>query len=115
MTETQPRTAPAVSDRPVPEVTVAMPARNAARFVAAAIDSVLRQEGIELELIVVDDCSVDNTAEVVASIRDRRVRLLRNPQRRGIGACHNLVLRHSRAPYIAHVDADDLILPGALR
>jgi glycosyltransferase involved in cell wall biosynthesis len=92
-----------------------MPARNAARFIGAAIDSVLRQEGIELELIVVDDCSDDGTADVVESIRDRRLRLLRNPQRRGIGACHNLVLRYSRAPYIAHVDADDLILPGALR
>ena len=115
MTDTHSHTPGAAADRAPPEVTVAMPARNAARFVAAAIDSVLRQEGIELELIVVDDGSEDDTAAVVQSLRDRRLTLLRNPQRRGIGACHNVILRHSRAPYIAQVDADDVILPGALR
>ena len=51
-----------------------MPARNAARFIAAAIDSVLRQDGIELELIVVDDASDDGTAAVVETIRPIQAR-----------------------------------------
>ena len=98
-----------------PRVTVAMPARNAAPFIGRAIDSVLAQRDIALELLVVDDASTDATAAVVAAIRDPRLTLLRNPQRRGIAACHNLIVRHARAPYVAHVDADDYILPGALR
>jgi glycosyltransferase involved in cell wall biosynthesis len=92
-----------------------MPAYNAGRFIAQAIRSVLEQQGVDLELVVVDDASTDDTAAVVASIADPRLRLLRNDRRRGIGACHNIVLRASRARYIAHVDADDFILPGALR
>lgn len=98
-----------------PRVTVAMPARNVAPFIRRAVDSVLAQRDIDLELIVLDDASDDDTAAIVAAIRDPRLRLLRNPHRRGIGACHNIIVRHARAPYVAHVDADDYILPGALR
>ena len=100
-----------------PEVTVAMPARNADRFIGAAIESILRQKDVALELIIVDDDSDDDTAAVAESYgnRDARVRVLRNRRRRGIGACHNRILRLSRAPYVAHVDADDFILPDAIR
>ena len=98
----------------VPRVTVSMPARNAGRFVGAAIDSVLRQEGVDLELIVVDDASSDDTAAVVERVDDPRVRLIRNTHRLGVAACHNLVVAGSASPFIAHVDADDLILPSAL-
>ena len=98
----------------VPTVTVSMPARNAERFVGDAIRSVLRQEGIDLELVVVDDASTDGTAAVVERIDDPRVRLIRNGTRRGVAACHNIVVAQSRSPFVAHVDADDLILPSAL-
>ncbi|MFI5365064.1 MAG: glycosyltransferase [Candidatus Binatia bacterium] len=99
----------------MPEVTVSMPAYNAAKYIQQAIESVLRQEDIDLELLVVDDGSTDGTVAVVAACTDPRVRLLRNPCRRGIGYCHNLVLRESRSPFIAHVDADDFLRSGALR
>lgn len=98
-----------------PQVTVAMPAHNAAPFLRQAITSVLAQRDVALELIVVDDASHDDTAAIAAATADPRLIVLRNPQRRGIGACHNIILRHARAPVIAHVDADDYILPGALR
>jgi len=99
----------------MPEVTIAMPARNAARFVGDAVSSVLRQEGVELEVVVVDGGSEDDTAAVVSRFADPRVRLLRNERRRGIGYCHNRVIAESASPFIAHVDSDDVILPGALR
>ena len=98
----------------VPTVTVSMPARNAERFVRDAITSVLGQEGVDLELVVVDDASADGTAAVVERIGDPRVRLIRNSALRGVAACHNIVVAQSRSPFIAHVDADDLILPSAL-
>jgi glycosyltransferase involved in cell wall biosynthesis len=98
----------------VPTLTVAMPARNTERCIGEAITSVLRQTGVDLELIVVDDGSTDGTAAVVESFDDPRLRLIRNATSRGISYCHNLVLDQSRSPYIAHVDSDDLILPGIL-
>ena len=95
-------------------VTVAMPAHNAGEFIAAAIESVLSQQGVDVELVVVDDGSTDDTADVAARYAGRGVTLLRNTSRRGIGFCHNLIIANSSAPLIAHVDADDRILPGAL-
>ncbi len=91
-----------------------MPARNAAQFIAAAIDSVLAQTDVVVELVIVDDASTDGTGEIAAQYADRGVRVLKNTERRGIGYCHNRVIEHTTAPLLAHVDADDMILPGAL-
>lgn len=99
----------------MPKLTVAMPAYNAAPYIKQAIESVLAQQGVALELIVLDDASTDDTAAVVEAIDDPRLTLLRNRRRQGIGRCHNAILRASRAPFLAHVDADDFLLPGALR
>jgi glycosyltransferase involved in cell wall biosynthesis len=97
----------------MPELTVSMPAYNTARYIVAAIQSVLRQTGIEFELIVVDDASQDDTGAAVLSIKDPRVKLLTNTVNRGIAYCHNLVIKQSASPFIAHVDSDDLVLPHA--
>jgi len=93
----------------MPELTVAMPAYNTAAYIQDAIASVLRQEEVDFELIVVDDGSDDTTVEVVQRFDDSRLQLFRNDRRRGIGFCHNLIIRHSRASFIAHVDSDDLV------
>lgn len=95
--------------RIMPELTVAMPAYNTADYIGKAIGSVLRQEGVDFELVVVDDGSDDNTVEVVQRFRDPRLRLIRNNRRRGIGYCHNLIIKQSRAPFIVHVDSDDIV------
>jgi glycosyltransferase involved in cell wall biosynthesis len=91
-----------------------MPAFNAARFLQTAIESVLAQEGVEVELVVVDDGSQDGTGDLASAYAESGVRVLRNGARRGIGYCHNRVIAETTAPLIAHVDADDVILPGAL-
>jgi glycosyltransferase involved in cell wall biosynthesis len=98
---------------PIP-IAVSMPAYNAVRFIGAAIDSVLAQTGVEVDLVVVDDGSTDETARVAALYEARGVRVLRNAKRRGIGYCHNRVIEQTTAPVIAHVDADDVVLPGSL-
>lgn len=99
----------------MPLVTVAMPAFNAAAFIVQAIASVQQQTDIDWELIVVDDGSTDETADLVRAIDDPRIRLVCNETRRGIGYSHNRVLAVATAPFVAHLDADDFILPGALR
>jgi glycosyltransferase involved in cell wall biosynthesis len=90
-----------------------MPAYNTGKYIGEAIESVLRQEGVDFELIVVDDGSEDNTAEVVRSFKDPRIRLISNEKNMGIAYCHNLVIEQSISPFIAHVDSDDMVLPGA--
>jgi len=95
-------------------LTVAMPAYNAAPYIRQALESVLTQRGVELEVIVVDDGSTDDTRAVAKSIEDPRCRVIERTKRKGIGACHNIILAESRLPVIAHVDADDMVRPGAL-
>ncbi|MGH3055816.1 MAG: glycosyltransferase family 2 protein, partial [Gaiellaceae bacterium] len=80
-----------------------------------AMDSVLGQAGVDLELLVVDDGCSDDTPAIIASCTDPRVRVLRTPKAMGSGYVYNLVLRESRSPFIAHVDADAVLMPGALR
>ena len=99
----------------MPELTVSMPAYNAGKYIREAIESVLRQDGIEFELIVVDDGSQDNTSEVVLSFKDPRIKLIRNKRNMGIAYCHNLVIEQSNSPFITHVDSDDLVLPDAFK
>ncbi len=98
----------------MPRLTVSMPARNSARFIREAIESVLCQKGVTLELFVIDDASEDCTAAVVESFVDPRLCLIRNETACGTGYCHNLAIEKSEAPFIAHVDSHDILVPGAL-
>lgn len=99
----------------MPELTVSMPTYNTGKYIEEAIESVLRQDDIDFELIVVNDGSQDNTKEVVQSFEDPRIRLIENKATMGVAYCHNLVIEQSSSPFIAHVDSDDLVLPGGLR
>ena len=93
-------------------VTVVIPALNAAARLPAAIQSALDQGWADLEIVVVDDGSTDETAAVAARFGDR-VQLLRQG-RRGVSAARNAGLRATRGEFVAFLDADDLWLPGKL-
>lgn len=97
----------------MPLVSVIMPAYNRSRCIGASIDSVLAQDLSDLELVVVDDGSTDDTAAVVASLGDTRLRYLATPHR-GVTAARNAGIEHSRGEYLAFCDSDDRLLPGAL-
>ena len=99
----------------MPELTISMPAYNSGKYIGEAIDRVLAQEGVDFELMVVDDGSGDNTAEVIESFGDSRIKLIRNKKSRGVAYCHNLVIEQSNSPYIMHINSDDLVLPGAFQ
>jgi hypothetical protein len=94
-----------------PLVSVVIPCRDQGHYLAEAIGSVLAQSYPELELIVVDDGSDDNTFEVAS--RFPGVRCLRQPNR-GVAAARNAGLADSRGAYAVFLDADDRLLPEAL-
>jgi len=93
-----------------------MAARNAEAFVAAAIESALAQTYPDFELVVVDDASTDQTADIVAgyAAKDARIRLLRQAECGGPAMAWNRALREARGEWIAVLDADDLWHPRRL-
>jgi len=96
-----------------PTVTVIIPTYNREAYLRASIASVLGQTFSDLELLVVDDGSTDDTPGLVRSIDDRRVRYL--PQEhRGVSAALNAGMRSAAGRYVARLDSDDTWLPHAL-
>ena len=91
-----------------------MPAYNAEATIWAAVDSVFNQTFADLELIVCDDASVDGTPDILASISDDRLRVLRNETNQGEGRSRDAAIAASRAPWVAVIDADDCWLPERL-
>lgn len=100
-----------------PLVTVAMPAYNVASYVGEAIESVLAQDFRHFEFLFVDDASTDDTATIARRHAgdDPRLRWLHNSSRLGSGASRNRMLELARGRYYLPCDADDILLPGALR
>ncbi|MBE8955105.1 MAG: glycosyltransferase [Quinella sp. 2Q5] len=101
-----------------PAVSVIIPLYNAARYVADALESLLAQSLKNFEVIVVDDCSTDNSVAVVESYRERfggRLKIFSMPTNSGNGGLpRNKGIKLSRGEYVFFVDADDLITPTAL-
>ena len=90
-----------------PKVSVIMPAYNAAALIAKSIDSVLKQTFSDLELVVADDGSTDNTSEVVKAIKDPRVKYVKK-ENGGAASARNFGIKNSSGQYIAYCDSDDL-------
>jgi glycosyltransferase involved in cell wall biosynthesis len=99
----------------VPVVSVIVPAFNASRWIGVSLDSARAQTLRDIEIIVVDDGSVDDTPEVVAELarRDSRVRIIRQ-ENAGVGAARNTGILAARGEFIATLDADDLWDPTKL-
>lgn len=95
-------------------VSVLVTARDNERHVEAAVRSVLDQSLPDLELLVVDDGSQDGTADVLDTIRDERLRVIRQTESLGISARRNELLELARAPFVAPLDADDVWMPHRL-
>lgn len=97
----------------MPQVSVIIPTHNYGRFLREAIESVQAQAVRDLEIIVVDDGSTDETPDVLASIRDPRLRVFRIPQG-GVSVARNEGLSRARGRFIAYLDADDRWRPTYL-
>lgn len=93
-----------------PVLSVVIPAYNVAPFVGAAVRSALAQTFADLEVVVVDDGSTDNTAEVLAAIHDPRLRVMRKPNG-GLSSARNAGIRAARGRYVGLLDGDDVWMP----
>lgn len=94
----------------MPMVSVIMPCFNHAQFLADSIQSILRQTHSDLELIIVDDCSSDHSAEVIGkfSAGDSRIKVIRHERNQGLSRSRNDALRLAAGEFIAFCDADDV-------
>ena len=77
-------------------VSIIMPSWNTDRFIADAIQSVINQTYTNWELLIVDDCSTDNTDAVIAGFHDERIRCFKNEKRSGAALTRNRALREAK-------------------
>lgn len=97
-----------------PLISVNLPTFNRARFIAQAIDSVLRQTFADWELNIVDNCSTDGTWEIVNSYKDPRIRTFRNEENKGMVFSWNRAVELSRGQYVCFLADDDWFAPSRL-
>lgn len=95
-------------------VSIIMPSWNTGRFIAESIQSVIDQTYKKWELLIVDDCSTDNTDEVVSSFKDYRIKYFKNEKNLGAALTRNRALREAQGEWIAFLDSDDLWTPEKL-
>lgn len=94
-----------------PRVTVLMAVYNAERYLGEALDSVLAQTFADFEFLIINDGSTDSSAEILASRRDARIRLVDNVRNLGLTASLNIGLALAKGEYVARMDADDVSRP----
>ncbi len=92
-------------------VSIIMPSFNTGRFISETIRSVINQTYSNWELLIVDDCSTDDTDNVVASFSDHRIKYMKNDHNCGAAVSRNWALREAKGEWIAFLDSDDLWYP----
>jgi glycosyltransferase involved in cell wall biosynthesis len=95
-------------------VSVIVPTRNRSRLLATTLRSVLDQRDVDLEVIVVDEASTDDTPGMLAALGDRRLRVVRHEVPRGVSTARNRGVAEARGEWVAFIDDDDLWAPDKL-
>jgi glycosyltransferase involved in cell wall biosynthesis len=98
-----------------PDVSVVIATKDRSSFLRQALTSALGQEGVNVEVLVVDDGSTDETPGVLEAFSGERLRVVRHEQPRGTSYSRNEASRMARAPWVAFLDDDDLWAPQRLR
>ncbi|MBI2645459.1 MAG: glycosyltransferase [Deltaproteobacteria bacterium] len=95
-------------------VSVIIPTFNHAQYITKAIDSILKQNYENIEIIIVDDASTDNTSQLIQSLPNPRLRYIKHEANQGISHARNTGLSHANGNFIAFLDSDDWWLPHKL-
>lgn len=98
------------------EISVVIPVFNAMPYLCQCLDSVLAHGTPEIEVICVNDCSTDESCQILLEYqaRDARVSVIHNVKRLGAGRCRNLGLERAQGEYLLFMDADDWLFPNSL-
>lgn len=89
-------------------VSIIMPSYNTEKYIKKSIASVIKQTYQNWELIIVDDCSTDNTDDIIKKFDDVRIRYIKNKRNFGAAISRNRALRLAKGRWIAFLDSDDL-------
>lgn len=95
-------------------VSIVMPSYNSEKYIKASVESVIAQSYKNWELLIVDDCSTDETVKIIKSFKDKRIILFQNEKNSGAALSRNWALREAKGKWIAFLDSDDLWLPTKL-
>lgn len=95
-------------------ISVIIPSYNREKTIGRTIDSVLNQTFKDIEVIIVDDCSIDNTTAIVSAYNDSRIHYIKHEQNRGACAARNTGVKYAKGEYIAFQDSDDEWMPDKL-
>lgn len=95
-------------------ITIIMPVYNGEKYIRSAIDSILNQTFKDWKLLCIDDCSSDNSVDIVQSYDDDRIELICNDKNRGRAFSRNVGLENAQTEYIALLDDDDIAMPYRL-
>ena len=95
----------------LPRVSICIPSYNCGAFIGKTIQSVLNQTYQDFEIIVVDDCSTDNSEEVIKSFKDPRIRFFRNEKNLGMVPNTNKAVRLARGEFVDILHPDDYYAP----
>lgn len=96
------------------QFSIIIPTYNVDEYIEECITSILKQTFDDFEIVIVDDCSSDNTVEVINKLSDSRVKLFKNEVNKGPSYSRNKAIKYSNGKYIMIVDSDDLILEDRL-
>lgn len=95
-------------------ISVIMAVRNGLPYLKTAVDSILSQTLADLEFIIIDDASKDGSSEILQAYSDRRIKLVRNAQQKGLSKSLNRGIQLAKGKYITRMDHDDISLPTRL-
>lgn len=97
-------------------ITVIIPTYNSSQYIKKAIESVLNQTYKDIELIIVDDCSTDNTIEIISKYNNNinNFKIIANKQNMGVGISRKIGIENANGEYITFLDSDDYLLPNFL-
>lgn len=91
-------------------VSVIMPVYNGEKYIAEAIESILNQTFQDFELLIINDCSTDETVSIINLYGDKKIRLIHNDTNLGLARVRNVGIKNAQGKYIAWLDSDDISL-----
>ncbi len=99
----------------LPLITVVMPVYNAAVYLKESIDSILNQSYTDFIFLIINDCSTDNTEQIILEYNDRRIKYIKNEKNIGVRYSLNKAVDLTQTKYLVRMDADDISLPNRLQ